>query len=70
MLMVPGDRILGKRGWSEPLIGAQVSGGYGFQPASGKSGRLRRGGDKNNPALRSDAKVTFAAERALSRPTC
>ena len=43
-----------------------MSGGYGFQSASGKSGRLRRGGDKSNPALRPDAKVTFAAERAVA----
>jgi len=43
-----------------------LSGGYGFQPGTGKSGRLRRGGDKNSTALRPDAKVTFAAERAVA----
>ena len=43
-----------------------MSGGYGFQPGTGKSGRLRRGGDKNSTALRPDAKVTFAAERAVA----
>ncbi len=43
-----------------------MSGGNGFQPETGKSGRLRRGGDKNSTALRPDAKVTFAAERAVA----
>jgi probable Rubsico expression protein CbbX len=43
-----------------------LSGGYGFQPGTGKSGRLRRGGDKTSAPLRPDAKVTFAAERAVA----
>jgi SpoVK/Ycf46/Vps4 family AAA+-type ATPase len=43
-----------------------LNGGYGFQPGAGKSGRLRRGGDKNSAALRPDAKVMFAAERAVA----
>ena len=43
-----------------------MSGGNGFQPGAGKSGRLRRGGDKNSAILRPDAKVTFAAERAVA----
>jgi hypothetical protein len=66
MLMVPGDRILGQAGDERALMGAQLSGGNGFQPGAGKSGRLRRGGDKNSTALRPDAKVTFAAERAVA----
>src|SRR3984957_13503473 len=67
MLMVPGDRLLGKRGDKRSLVrGAQLSGGLGFQPGTGKSGRLRRGGDKTTPPLRPDAKVTFAAERAVA----
>jgi len=47
-------------------MGAQLSGGNGFQPGAGKSIRLRRGGDKNSTVLRPDAKVTFAAERAVA----
>ena len=43
-----------------------MNGGHGFQPGTGKSGRLKRGGDKNSTALRPDAKVTFAAERVVA----